>query len=339
MNFDGFVVGDWNGHAQVPGCAKDSCPQAIRAGLDMFMAPDKWKDLYTNTLAQVRSGEIPMARLDDAVGRILRVKLRAGAFDLPRPSERPLAGRFDLLGAPVHRALARRAVRESLVLLKNDGQVLPLAPDLHVLVAGDGADSIPRQSGGWSITWQGTGVANHNFPNGQSIFAGIEEKVEAGGGIATLSVDGSFAEKPDVAIVVFGEEPYAEMKGDRETTAYRTLNGRDLDLLRRLKESGVKVVSVFLSGRPLWTTPEINASDAFVAAWLPGTEGGGIADMLFARPDGTIGYDFRGRLSFSWPRYSDQVVNRNDPSYGPLFAYGHGLTFAKPKELGQLPEN
>ncbi len=338
MGFDGFVVGDWNGHAQVPGCSKESCPQAVIAGIDMLMAPDKWKELYANTLAQVKAGDIPMARLDEAVERILRVKLRAGMFDLPRPSERPLAGRFDLLGTAEHRAVARRAVRQSLVLLKNDNKTLPLAPDRHVLVAGDGADSMPMQSGGWSITWQGTNISNHNFPNGQSIFAGIKEAVEASGGTARLSTDGSFTTKPDAAVVVFGEEPYAETKGDRKTTAYRDLKGKDLELLRRLKAAGVKVVSVFLSGRPLWTTPEINSSDAFVAAWLPGTEGGGIADLLFSRPDGSIAHDFQGRLSFSWPKYADQVVNRNDPSYDPLFPYGYGLTYAEPRDLGTLAE-
>ncbi|WP_051329507.1 glycoside hydrolase family 3 protein [Geminicoccus roseus] len=339
MSFQGFVVGDWNGHAQVPGCSKESCPQAIIAGLDMFMAPDKWKELYANTLAQVQAGEIPMARLDDAVGRILRVKMRAGMFERPRPSERPLAGRYELLGAPEHLEVARQAVRESLVLLKNDRKVLPLAPNQRVLVAGNGADSIPKLAGGWSVTWQGTNIANHNFPNGQSIFAGISEAVGAGGGSVELSVDGSFTTRPDVAVVVFGEEPYAETKGDRETTAYHAMHGADLELLQRLKEQDVKIVSIFLSGRPLYTTPEINVSDAFVAAWLPGTQGGGVADLLFARPDGSIAHDFRGRLSFSWPKYPDQIVNRNDADYDPLFPYGYGLTYAEARELGQLPES
>ena len=144
MGFDGFVVGDWNAHGQVDGCTNTSCAAAINAGLDMFMAPDSWKELYENTLAQVRSGEIPMARLDDAVRRILRVKLRSGLFEAGKPSTRPLAGRFELLGSPEHRAVARQAVRESLVLLKNAKQLLPLRPQCDVLVAGDGADSIPE---------------------------------------------------------------------------------------------------------------------------------------------------------------------------------------------------
>jgi beta-glucosidase len=339
MGFEGFVVGDWNGHAQLPGCSKTSCPQAVNAGVDMLMAPDGWKELYANTLAQVKAGEITMDRVDDAVRRILRVKLRAGLMELPRPSERPEAGEFAVLGSPDHRALARRAVRESLVLLKNERRLLPLSPKQRVLVAGSGADDIGRQSGGWTVTWQGTGTTNANFPNGQSIYAGIKETVEQHGGSADLAVDGSYASRPDVAIVVFGEEPYAETKGDRKTTAYHVLNGEDLELLRRLKSDGVKLVSVFLSGRPLGVNPEINASDAFVAAWLPGTEGGGVADVLFTTADGQVAHDFQGRLSFSWPKVPDQVVNRRDPFYDPLFPYGYGLTYAEPKELGELAEN
>ncbi len=181
MAFNGFVVGDWNGHGQVPGCTNTSCAASINAGVDMFMAPDSWKGLYENTLAQARSGEIPAARLDDAVRRILRVKLRAHLFEKGAPSTRPLAGQFNLLGSPEHRAVARQAVRESLVLLKNQGQLLPLSGKANVLVAGDGADNIGKQSGGWTITWQGTDLTNKDFPNGQSIFGGIEEAVGGGG--------------------------------------------------------------------------------------------------------------------------------------------------------------
>jgi beta-glucosidase len=340
MGFDGFVIGDWNSHGQVPGCTNESCAAAIDAGMDMFMysGPD-WKKLYENTLAQVQSGAIPAARLDDAVRRILRVKLRAGTFDRGRPSSRMLAGKMELVGAPDHRAIARQAVRESLVLLKNEGGVLPLAPKANILVVGEGADSISQQAGGWTITWQGTGVTNKDFPHAQSIWSGIDEAVRAAGGTAALSPDGSFAKKPDAAIVVFGEQPYAEFKGDRPNLEYSPEDKSDLALLRKLKAAGVPVVAVFLSGRPLWVNAELNASDAFVAAFLPGSEGGGVADMLFRKTDGGIAQDFRGTLSFSWPKRPDQyALNRRDPGYDPLFAYGYGLSYAKPGHVAMLDE-
>jgi beta-glucosidase len=339
MGFDGLVVGDWNAHGQVEGCSNTSCPQSINAGLDMFMAPDSWKDLYTNTLAQVRSGVIPMERLNEAVRRILRVKVRAGMFEKGKPSSRPYAGQFNLLGGSAHRAVARQAVRESLVLLKNQGKILPLAANANVLVAGDGADNIAKQAGGWTLTWQGTGVTNKDFPNAQSIFGGIQEAVRAAGGTATLSPDGRFSAKPDVAIIVFGEDPYAEFVGDRASLEFSPADKRDLDLMRRLKAAGVPVVSVFLSGRPMWVNPEINASDAFVAAFLPGSEGGGVADLLFRGPGGAVRHDFKGKLSYSWPKRPDQTpLNRGDRNYDPLFAYGYGLTYADNGNLRRLSE-
>jgi beta-glucosidase len=338
LHFDGLVVGDWNGHGQVAGCTTVSCAAAINAGMDVVMAPDSWKQLYANTLAQVRSGEIPMTRIEDADRRILRVKLRAHLLDEGRPSSRPLAGKFELLGAPEHRAVARRAVRESLVLLKNANHLLPLSPGQHILVAGDGSNSIGKQSGGWTITWQGTGVTNMNFPHADTIFAGILSAVQAGGGTAELNASGNFKTRPDVAIVVFGENPYAEFQGDIGSVEYSPLDRSDLELLRRLHGQGVPVVAIFLSGRPLWVNPHINASDAFVAAWLPGTEGSGIADVLFKAPDGSVPHDFHGKLSFSWPLTPQQTaVNRGD-GVKPLFSYGYGLTYADNGNLHKLPE-
>ena len=196
MGFDGFVVGDWNGHGQVEGCTNESCAASFNSGLDMFMAPDSWRELYANTLTQVKSGEISMARLDEAVGRILRVKLRAGLFDAGLPSTRKYAGRYELLAAPEHREIARRAVRQSLVLLKNAKQILPLSPSANILVAGDGADNIGKQTGGWTLSWQGRGNLKEHFPNGVSIFDGIKEQVDAAGGNATLSVTGEYTDKP-----------------------------------------------------------------------------------------------------------------------------------------------
>ena len=333
LGFDGFVVSDWNAHGQLPGCSNESCALAFNAGIDMFMAPDSWKPLYENTLAQARSGEIPMARLDEAVRRILRAKVKTGLFN----DDREYEGRFELLGSDAHRALARRAVRESLVLLKNEGSVLPIRAGARVLVAGV-ADDIGQASGGWTITWQGTGNSREDFPNAQSIWEGVEEAVSAGGGHATLSPDGSYADKPDVAIVVFGETPYAEFQGDVETLDYVPTG--PLETLRRLKAAGIPTVSVFLSGRPLWTSPEINASDAFVAAWLPGAEGGGVADVLVGDRDGKARNDFRGTLSFSWPKTATgEPLNRGQAGYDPLFAYGYGLSYAHPASVGRLSED
>ncbi len=341
MGFDGLLVGDWNAHGQIPGCTNDSCATTINAGLDMFMVPDDWKALYENTLEQARSGEIAAERLDDAVRRILRVKLRAGVFDRGRPSSRLHAGDTALLGSREHRDVARQAVRESLVLLKNNGNVLPLSRGQRVLLTGDGADDIGKQSGGWTLTWQGTGNVNSDFPGGTSIWDGVRSVVEDAGGNALLSPDGSYdpSNPPDVAIVVFGEDPYAEFQGDRQTVDYPRGDKNELALLRSLREAGITVVSVFITGRPLWITPELNASDAFVVAWLPGSEGNGVADVLFAGADGSVNHDFLGRLSFSWPRHPDQaVLNRGDTEYNPLFAYGYGLGYEDDVTVPELDE-
>lgn len=338
MGFDGFVIGDWSGHGQLPGCSKASCPDAFNAGLDMFMAPNDWKALYNNTLKQVRSGVITTGRLDEAVARILRVKMRAGLMDEPMPSERTHAADWTLLGAPPHRAVAREAVRKSLVLLKNKDALLPLAANSNVLVTGTGAHDIGMQSGGWTLSWQGTENLREHFPNGTSIFEGIAEMLKSSGGSATLSPDGNWQEKPDAAIVVFGEQPYAEFTGDRPSVDYEPDDG--LKLLRQLREQGIPTISVFISGRPLWINPEINASDAFVAAWLPGTEGAGIADVLIGDENGSPRHDFTGRLSFSWPSRADQVeVNLGDANYDPLFAYGYGLHYGQAAHVSQLSED
>ncbi|WP_076411118.1 glycoside hydrolase family 3 N-terminal domain-containing protein [Shewanella sp. UCD-KL12] len=336
MGFDGLVVGDWNGHGQVTGCSNTSCAKAANAGLDIFMVPTAaWKPLYENTLAQVRSGEIALSRIDDAVTRILRVKLRAGLFDKPSPAKRVLSGKTELIGAKAHREIAKQAVRESLVLLKNENNLLPLNPNLQVLVAGDGADNIGKQSGGWSITWQGTNNSNADFPGGSSIYDGIKQTVVAAGGQVELNVAGEFSQKPDVAIVVFGEEPYAEGVGDVENLEFQANTKHDLALLKQFKAQGIPVVSVFLTGRPLWVNAELNASDAFVVAWLPGSEGDGVADVIFSKPDGSVNYAITGKLSYSWPANARQTkVNRFDDKYEPLFAYGYGLSYGQSDSLG-----
>ncbi len=332
LGFDGLVVGDWNGHEQIPGCTSSICAQAINAGIDMVMVPIDWKEFYKNTIVQVRKGDVSQQRLDDAVRRILRVKVRAGLFEKGRPSERLLAGKANIIGNRQHRALARRAVRESLVLLQNNG-VLPLDPGNKILVAGAAADSMPMQAGGWSVTWQGGDTSNADFPGATSIFNGIEDKVLAAGGQVELSLSGKFKTKPDVAIVVFGETPYAEFEGDLEE-GVDFENENALKILRSLKGTGVPTVAVFLSGRPRWVTPEIDAADAFVAAWLPGSEGAGVADVLFTDESGHVQHNFSGKLSFSWPASPDQQpINIGDAQYAPLFPFGFGL-----KYQGDAPE-
>jgi len=317
MRFDGLVVTDWNAHGQLPGCTNASCPVAINAGVDMYMAPDSWKPLYGSLVAQVKNGTVPMARLDDAVTRILRVKMRLGLFEAGKPSSRPLAGQWDLLGSSAHRALAREAVGKSLVLLKNQG-VLPIKPGASVLVAGDAADDIARAAGGWTLTWQGTGLTKTNFPGATSIWAGLRTAVTDAGGSATLSPDGRFAKKPDVAIVVFGETPYAEFQGDLKTLQLRPELRAPVETMRRLKAAGVPVVAVMLTGRPLFAGPELNLADAFVVGWLPGSEGAGVADRLVARR-GVAAPGFTGRLSMPWPATAR--------GQGPvLYPLGYGLT-------------
>ena len=337
MGFDGFVIGDWNGHRQVEGCTVESCPEAINAGIDMFMAPTSWQGLYRNTVAQVKSGTISMVRLDQAVARILRVKMRFGSFAAGRPSSRSSAGQWSLLADPNHKEVARRAVRSSLVLLKNNGGVLPITPTATVLVAGDGADDIGKQAGGWTLSWQGTGNTKAHFPHGQSIFEGLRDALAAAGGRAFLSEDGTYDHAPDLAVVVFGERPYAEYQGDIKHSDFKPDEPRKM--LKRLQAAGIPTVSVFLSGRPMWVNPEINASDAFVVAWLPGDQGAGVADVLVGKADGTARYDFRGRLSFSWPASAaGRAPNVGDEPYAPLFALGYGLRYGEAAPVGPLSE-
>ncbi len=335
MGFTGFVVSDWNAHGQVPGCTNTDCAAAFNAGIDMFMAPDTWKGLYESTLQHAKDGTITEARLDDAVRRILRVKLASGVFEKGKPSTRALAGDTSLLGSEEHKEVARRAVRRSLVLLKNNNQTLPLEAGGTVLVIGDGADSIAKASGGWTLSWQGGTHTNDEFPNAQTILDGIREQVEAAGGTVIFDPEGTSDAAADMVIAVYGEDAYAEFQGDRTHLDF-VPTGFDTARLNAFKTRNIPVISVFLSGRPMWVNPELNASDAFIAAWLPGSEGGGIADMLF-RSDPA--FEFTGRLPFSWPKSATQTdLNVGDADYDPLFAYGYGLGFASTDTLGALSE-
>ncbi len=331
MDFGGFLVSDWNAHGQVAGCTNAACPQAVRAGLDMYMAPDTWKPIYENLLAEAKAGRIPMSRIDDAVTRILRVKARLGLFEAGKPSARGLSGQWDKLGAPEHRALAREAVRKSLVLLKNEG-VLPLKPGGRLLVAGDGADDIARAAGGWTLTWQGTGIDNSHFPGATSLWKGLEQAVTSAGGSAQLSPDGSFTSKPDAAVVIFGEKPYAEFQGDRASLQLDPELTVPWATMRKLKAQGIPVVAVMITGRPLYVNPALNLADAFVVTWLPGSEGAGLADVLLGDAQGKPRFDFTGKLPAAWPR----TANMAD---GALYPFGYGLTYASPQTAWTaLPE-
>jgi beta-glucosidase len=336
-HFQGFVVGDWNAQEEIPGCTKFSCPEFLNAGGDMYMAPDSWKQLYANVLKQVASGQIPQARIDDAVRRVLRVKVLAGVFQKPPPKERWPDG-LTSIGSAAHRQIARQAVRESLVLLKNNHHTLPLDAHSRILVTGPGADDIGMQSGGWTVDWQGDHNTNADFPGATSILQAIKAAVAAAGGAVVTQIDAG--QKPAAAIVVYGETPYAEFEGDRETLEFSQADSPDVQSLRRLREANIPIVSLFISGRPLWVNRELNLSDAFVALWLPGSEGTGVADMLFKPLPGKPRYDFTGRLSFSWPGTGLPVSFDSDNTvHGALFPRGFGLTLAHSKELGQLSED
>ncbi|MEO8998644.1 MAG: glycoside hydrolase family 3 N-terminal domain-containing protein [Rhodanobacter sp.] len=337
MGFQGFVVSDWNAIGQLPGCTNASCPQAINAGIDMVMVPDDWKAFIANTIRQVEHGEIPMARIDDAVSRIIRAKLRMGLFGT-RPSQRAGAGDAGLLQS---RALARRAVRESLVLLKNNRDVLPLKPGSKILVVGKSADSLSNQSGGWSLTWQGTGNSNADFPDGDTILAGLRHADGAANVTYSETAQGVDLQSFDVIVAVIGETPYAETMGDIMPSATLRHSDRypeDLAVLQTVAKSHKPVVTVLVAGRPLYVNNLLNLSDAFVAAWLPGTEGEGVADVLFAGHAGAGPYPFSGTLAMPWPGVPCPAAG-GSRAKAPrwLFAPGYGLRYPGKHALGTLP--
>ena len=315
LGFEGFLVSDYNAIDALPGDYRNKIKLSANAGMDMFMVPQKYKELYADLKDLAEKGEVPMSRIDDAVVRILRVKFALGLFDEGRS---PLADRklHERFGSPEHRALARRAVRESLVLLKNERRALPLSKAAkRILVAGKNADDLGRQCGGWTITWQGQ---SGEPTKGTTILAALRgaagKNTEVG-----YSKDGRGAAGADVGVVVIGETPYAEMLGDREDLA---LAREDLDAIDNVKNAGIPLVVVVVSGRPLILGNALDMADALVAAWLPGTEGAGVADVLFGD------YKPTGKLSFSWPRSMTQIpINVGDTKYNPQFPFGFGLTY------------
>ena len=331
MGFDGFVVGDWNGHGQIPGCSNGSCPASLNAGVDMNMVPENWKDLYRNTLRQVRNGEISVERLDDAVRRIISVKQKLGLFNGKRPSNSP----FNKVGLQHNRDIARQAVRESMVLLKNNNNVLPLKKGQKILVIGADANSLKTQTGGWTLDWQGTNNRNIDFPGSIPFLSALIEKAgkENIDYVENLTqVNNDY----DVAVVVYGEQPYAEGVGDRTNLNFD--GSRHISALNLLIEKEIPIVSIFLTGRPLWMTREINLSDSFVVAWLPGTESRGMTDVLFH--SGIDDYDFSGKLPFSWPRNTRQAnLNYFDATANPLFKFGYGLTYQEEIFIKNLDED
>ncbi|MBS0566119.1 MAG: glycoside hydrolase family 3 C-terminal domain-containing protein, partial [Proteobacteria bacterium] len=264
--------------------------------------------------------------------RILRVKLRAGLF--ARPADAVFGDAGDLQA----RDLARRAVRESLVLLKNNDAVLPLKRSAKILVVGKSANSLRNQSGGWTLDWQGMKNRNADFLIGDTILAGIRETAGEANVVFDKTATKAKVESFDAVIAVIGELPYAEMKGDilfPDTIAESRHFPEDLEVLRRVAGHGKPVITVLVSGRPLYANELINLSDAFVAAWLPGTEGKGVADVLFRTANGAIAHDFRGTLAFAWPHAPCQTSFAAGDG-GPQFARGYGLTYANPQPLGLI---
>jgi beta-glucosidase len=316
LDFEGFLISDYNAIQQLDPDFKTAIGLSVNAGMDMAMVPSAYRGFITHLTALVEEGVVPESRIDDAVRRILRVKAAMGLLNPDRShlADRSLAASF---GSAAHRAVAREAVRKSLVLLKNEGGVLPLSKGAgRIHVAGSAAADIGIQSGGWTIDWQG-GVGEVT-PGGTTILAAMRAAVVAGTEV-TYSADGSGVEGASACVVVIGELPYAEGFGDR---ADLSVDAEQIALVGRMKDAGVPVVVVLLSGRPLILGDALASADAFLAAWLPGTEGTGVADVLFGD------YAPTGKLSFTWPRTMDQIpINVGDAAYDPLFPLGYGLSY------------
>jgi beta-glucosidase len=314
LGFEGFLISDYNAIDALPGDYRSQVRQSINAGMDMMMVPGRYREFFATLKSLVEEGGVPLSRIDDAVTRILRTKLALGLLDGGRPilADRSLHRDF---GSPAHRELARRAVRESLVLLKSDRRALPLSKKAkRIHVAGRNADDLGNQCGGWTITWQG---GSGTPTTGTTVLSAIRKA--APGTEVTYAKDGAGAGGADAAVVVVGETPYAEFLGDREDLS---LTKEDREAIANVKKAGIPVVVVVISGRPLILGDALTMADALVAAWLPGTEGEGVADVLFGDHKPT------GKLSFSWPRSASQLpIPIGSSAYDPLFAYGFGLTY------------
>ena len=329
LGFQGFLVSDWGGIDQISPDYYRDVVTSINAGLDMVMVPYDYDRFISNLTKAVEQGDVPTARVDDAVRRILTVKFRLGLFENPLAD----AGQLGAVGSETHRQLAREAVRKSLVLLKNDNETLPLGKDTPtIFVAGGAADDIGVQCGGWTIEWQG---ATGNITPGTTILDGIKKAVAPETKVQ-FDRSGSFSDatdlsgKPlvaDVGIAVVGEKPYAEGVGDRADLG---LSDADVSTISRLRERSKLLVVVLLSGRPMIITEQLAQANAFVAAWLPGTEGAGVADVLFGD------FPFTGKLAYTWPRSMAQLpfdfANLGSGESGPLFTFGYGLGVPDPSK-------
>lgn len=319
LKFSGFIVSDWAAIDQLRGKYPDQIAASINAGLDMVMipnGPDKpnnYIEFITELTKLVKKGTVPMSRIDDAVRRILTVKMEMGLFERKAPT----AAGLEAVGSRSHRRVAREAVQKSVVLLKNDKKVLPLASlAKRIHVAGSAADDMSKQCGGWTIDWQGK--EGRRVIGGTTILHAVEQSVGLGTSV-TYSANGEGADSAEVAIVVVGEEPYAEMFGDR---ADLRLSAADLAVIDAVHATGVPTVVVLLSGRPMIIEEILPKCQALVAAWLPGSEGAGVTDVLFGVVAPT------GKLPHSWPRTMDQIpVNVGDAKADPLFPFGFGLTY------------
>jgi beta-glucosidase len=311
LAFGGFVVSDWQAiDRMAPGDYSQAIDIAINAGIDMIMVPNAYREFIAQLKALVAAGRVPQARIDDAVRRILKQKVRFKLWEKPF-TDRALTVE---IGSPAHREVARDAVRKSLVVLKNDKQTLPLKKEMRVHVCGIRADNMGIQCGGWSVGWRGR---RGDITPGTTIRKAIEKVV--GAAKVDFSENAAGAEKADVVVVVVGEDPYAEGSGDR---AKLELSAPDLALVDAAKRSGKPVVVVVISGRPLILGDVVDTAGALVAAWLPGTEGDGVADILFGA------YKPTGKLPCSWPANMSQIpINVGDPRAAPLFPFGHGLSW------------
>ncbi len=371
LGFKGFIISDWDGCDYLDTDFHQTVAKGVNAGIDLFMVSEKWRQFGESLNQHIKEGNVKLERIDDAVKRILYVKIKYGIFEKPRPSQRHWSNHASF-GSKAHREVAREAVRKSLVLLKNEGDILPLKKDARILVAGKNANDRGHQCGGFTVAWQGVsdsmddesdepaskittaygedaGVQRGKIIGGTSIWEGLKAVSQK----AELNINGNLADpaRHDVGVVVIGETPYAEGMGDirlgdetigemsqkikglmkvlhpyGESLVLNELHTEDLEAIENITSKGIPVVVVLLSGRTLIIEKELDASSAFVAAWLPGSEGQGVADVLFGD------FNFQGKLSFSWQNKEGDNFHKGDVPYSPLFPYGFGLSYLNKKK-------